>query len=108
MPLPRPSLSHSLATTVFDTEVAVIEDHESDSVLLENRRSTDIPTPGEEVSVLKLCEESTITFHHAGTIISIRTREPPAEVILKFRRGDECLLLIGCHAENCIHEDGLS
>jgi hypothetical protein len=95
MPLPRPCFNHSLATTVFDAEAAVIDDCKSDSVclLLENSRSMDILTPGiakisqvirdkiklgnlrrvsafEEVNVLKLCEESTITFHHARTFPS--------------------------------------
>lgn len=48
MPLLRPCFSHSLATTVFDAEAAVIEDRESDNVclLLENSHSTDILTPG--------------------------------------------------------------
>jgi hypothetical protein len=48
MPSPKPRFSHSLATTVFDADAAVIEDRESDKVclLLENSRSTEILTPG--------------------------------------------------------------
>jgi hypothetical protein len=48
MPLPRPCFNHSLATTIFDAEAAVIDDCESDSVclLLENSCLMDILTLG--------------------------------------------------------------
>ena len=86
MPSPRPCFSHYLATTVFDAEAAVIDNCELDSVclLLENSHLMDILMPGmakisrairdeigkSEVDVLKLCEESTITFHHVRTFPS--------------------------------------
>ena len=128
MPLPRPCFSHSLATTVFDAEAAVIDNHKSDSVclLLENSHSTDILTPimakisratrdriGKSAACFCIWRSQCFEvmwreYHYLPPCedISIRTRKPPAEVIVKFR--DKCLLLIGCHAENRIHEDGLS
>jgi hypothetical protein len=56
MPLPRPYFSHSLATTVFDTEVAVIDDREWLKYL--ERQGTELKnlqhvSAFEEVNVLK-------------------------------------------------------
>ena len=107
MPSPQPCFSHSLETTVLG-------DHKSDKVclLLENSHSTAILTP-EIARMFHAMRDRTgksawvCSLHHHFSqwnqvfTLSIQTWEHPAEITLKF---DKCLLLIGCHAEDRLHE----
>jgi len=110
MPSPKPRFSHSLATTVFDADAAIIEDRESDKDVSGNERQN------WEVRGMFLSMQLTSALQHLSREpsihlppfenLSIQTREPPTEITLKF--GDKCLLLIGRHAEDRLHEYGFN